>query len=302
MNECDPTVRKRRSWFSSLTSTSSYSLSSSVSLTPSPSSQMITNMSDSQVDLDSVYGSMASSSSSSHVAGNFSDSAISQDPDAVYGFIATSSSDSEPRSRTKAVTSTKGNKTSQTNIPVVDSEMECKMATFIEEDLRYHPLTFSNPLRNKSLLTDSHPALATESVVVPVGQPVDSVLSSIPSTNGPAPSLWQRATSLRRSLGKSSRQPLKSNKNKERWVLTFLYVFIVLYLFYATERSFCICLTKLSWFENEPRLMKLSKGPCEWRIDSTRYIPWLPCTCKWVAIFVWFGPSWNFHEWDPRDG
>lgn len=215
MNECDPTVRKRRSWFSSLTSTSSYSLSSSstASLTPSPSSQMITNMSDSQVDLDSVYGSMASSSSSSHVTGNLSDSAISQDPDAVYGFIATPRLDSAPR--TRAVTSTKFNNSRPTSMSVVGSD-ESKMATFIEEDLKYHPLTYSNPLRNKSTVSDSHPALATESIVVPVGQPVDSVLSSIPSNNGPSPTFWQRATSLRRSLGKSTSQQKKSNKNKER--------------------------------------------------------------------------------------
>lgn len=214
MNECDPTVRKRRSWFSSLTSTSSYSLSSlSTSLTPSPSSQMITNMSDSQVDLDSVYGSMVSSSSSSNVAGNLSDGTVNQDPDAVYGFTATSNLDSAPR--TRAVTTAKGSKTCPTSIPVVNSE-EGKMATFIEEDLRYHPLTFSNPLRNKSHISDTHPALATESVVVPAGQPVDSVLSSISSTNGPAPTLWQRATSLRRSLGKSNSQQKKSVKNKDR--------------------------------------------------------------------------------------
>lgn len=210
MNECNP-VRKRRSWFSSLTSTS-YPASSS-SLTPSPSSQMITNMNDSQVDLDSVYGSMASSSSS-QVAGNMSDGAISQDPDAVYGFIA-STSNLSSMPRTRAVPLSKSYKACSTSSPVINSD-ENKITTFIEEDLRYHPLTFSNPLRNKSHISDSHPALANESVIVPVGQPVDSVLSSIPSTSVPAPSLWQRATSLRRSLGKSSSPQKKSSKGKER--------------------------------------------------------------------------------------
>lgn len=90
------------------------------------------------------------------------------------------------------------------------------------QSLTYSHLVSSNSNMgetSKRCSTEVHPALASASIVAPDGQPVDSVIGTLPASgsSGTHQSLWQRATCLRRSLGKTSSHHKSGRKNvKER--------------------------------------------------------------------------------------